>query len=77
MFSKKYRLSYLPLFMRILMKKLQEALRMTHSVDEMLSMLGKYLIFDLAESFEQVRFGDKDNLIQVMKDIFWEQSVLL
>ncbi|WP_330695667.1 AAA family ATPase [Parablautia intestinalis] len=49
---------------------MQEFLSMTHSVDEMLSMLGKYLIFDLAESFEQVRFWDKDNLIQVMKDIF-------
>lgn len=49
---------------------MQEFLSMTHSVDEMLSMLKKYLIFDLAEYFDQVRFRDKDNLIQVMKDIF-------
>lgn len=49
---------------------MQEFLSMAHSVDEMLSMLKKYLVFDLAECFGQVRFRDKDNLIQVMKDIF-------
>ena len=45
---------------------------MTHSIDEMLSMIGKYLIFDLTHHFSQVRFRDKDNLIQVMRDIFAE-----
>ena len=49
---------------------MQEFLSMTHSVDEMLSMFKKYLVFELTEHFEQVRFRDKDNLVQVMKDIF-------
>ena len=48
---------------------IQEFLSMTQSVDEMLSMLQKYLIFDLKEHFEDVRFCDENNLIQVMKDI--------
>lgn len=49
---------------------IQEFLSMTQSVDEMLSMLQKYLIFDLKEHFEDVRFCDENNLIQVMKDIY-------
>lgn len=51
---------------------MQEFLSVTHSIDEMLSMIGKYLIFDLTHHFSQVRFRDKDNLIQVMRDIFAE-----
>ena len=43
---------------------------MTCSMDEMLSMLQKYLIFDLMDHFETVRFRDEHNLIQVMKDIY-------
>ena len=39
-------------------------------MDEMLSMLQKYLIFDLMDHFENVRFRDESNLIQVMKDIY-------
>ena len=49
---------------------MQEFLSMTHSMDEMLSMLQKYLIFDLKDHFENVRFRDENNLIQVMKDIY-------
>lgn len=49
---------------------MQEFLSMTHSMDEMLSMLQKYLIFDLMDHFENVRFRDENNLIQVMKDIY-------
>ena len=49
---------------------MQEFLSMTHSMDEMLVMLQKYLIFDLMDHFETVRFRDEHNLIQVMKDIY-------
>mgnify|MGYP002511103301 CR=1 FL=1 len=49
---------------------MQEFLSVTRSMDEMLSMLKRYLVFDLTECFTQVHFRDKDNLIQVMKDIF-------
>ena len=49
---------------------MQEFLSMTHSMDEMLGMLQKYLIFDLMDHFETVRFRDEHNLIQVMKDIY-------
>ena len=49
---------------------MQEFLSMTHSMDDMLSMLQKYLVFDLLEHFEDVRFRDENNLIQVMKDIY-------
>ncbi len=43
---------------------------MTHSMDEMLTMLQKYLSFDLLEQFEHIRFRDENNLIQIMKDIY-------
>ena len=36
----------------------------------MLKMLNEYLIFDLKESYGQVRFRDEENLVQVMKDIY-------
>lgn len=49
---------------------MQEFFDMTGSIDEMLSMLCKYLIFDLTEHFSEVHFRDEKNLIQVMKDIF-------
>lgn len=48
----------------------QEFLSVTDSIDEMLSMLRKYLICDLTEYFNEVCFRDEQNLIQVMKDIF-------
>ena len=43
---------------------------MTRSMDDMLSMLQKYLVFDLVDHFSDVRFRDENNLIQVMKDIY-------
>ena len=49
---------------------MQEFLSMTHSMDEMLTMLQKYLVFDLTDHFQNVRFRDENNLIQVMKDIY-------
>ncbi len=49
---------------------MQEFLSVTHGIDEMLSALGRYIIFDLREHFGGVRFLDEKNLIQVMKDIF-------
>ncbi len=49
---------------------MQEFLSTTHSMDEMLAMLQKYLVFDLMEHFTDVRFRDEKNLIQVMKDIY-------
>ena len=54
----------------VLKVNMQEFLSMTHSMDEMLTMLQKYLIFDLKEHFGDVRFRDENNLIQVMKDIY-------
>ena len=54
----------------IIKVNMQEFLSMTHSMDEMLSMLQKYLIFDLTDHFDNVRFRDENNLIQVMKDIY-------
>ena len=43
---------------------MQDFLSMTHSMDEMLTMLQKYLSFDLLEQFEHIRFRDENNLIQ-------------
>ena len=54
----------------VLKVNMQEFLSMTHSMDDMLSMLQKYLIFDLKDHFENVKFRDENNLIQVMKDIY-------
>lgn len=49
---------------------MQELLCVAHGIDEMLAKLEKYLILDLTEHFNEVRFRDDQNLIQVMKDIF-------
>lgn len=49
---------------------MQDFLSVAGSVSEMLSMLSKYLTFDLVEHFADVRFRDESNLIQIMKDIF-------
>ena len=54
----------------VLKINMQEFLSATHSMDEMLAMLQKYVMFDLLERFEDVRFRDEKNLIQVMKDIY-------
>lgn len=49
---------------------MQEFLSASSDVDDMLAMLRKYLVFDLTEKFDEVRFRDEKNLISVMKDIF-------
>ncbi|KAI4448168.1 hypothetical protein C823_002687 [Eubacterium plexicaudatum ASF492] len=49
---------------------MQEFLSMTDCVSEMVSMIKNYLILELTEHFEQVRFRDPHNLIRIMKDIF-------
>lgn len=49
---------------------IQEFLSAATDVDSMLSMIGKYLVFDLREQFPGIRFRDEKNLISVMKDIF-------
>ena len=49
---------------------MQEFLSSTHDMDEMLNKLRKYILFDLLEQYEHLRFRDESDLIQVMKDIF-------
>ena len=49
---------------------MQEFLSSTHDMDEMLNKLRKYILFDLLEQYEHLRFRDEGDLIQVMKDIF-------
>ena len=53
----------------VLKVNMQEFLSATENIDQMLRMLNDYLIFDLKEQYEQVRFRDDKNLVQVMKDI--------
>lgn len=48
----------------------QEFLSATDSVDEMLEMLKKYVTFDLLDEYDEIRYRDENNFIQVMKDIF-------
>lgn len=48
---------------------MQEFLSVTNSVEEMLSRLKEYVSFDLLDEYENVRYRDKKNFIQVMKDI--------
>ena len=49
---------------------MQEFLSMAESVEEMLDMLRKYLLFDLRDAFADVKLRDEQNLVQVMKDIY-------
>lgn len=56
---------------------MQDFLSMTHSMDEMLTMLQKYLSFDLLKQFEHIRFRDENNLIQIMKDIYAKKTAPL
>lgn len=49
---------------------MQEFSSSAGNVEEMLSKLRRYLLFDLKEKFTQIRFRDEEDLIQVMKDIF-------
>ena len=49
---------------------MQEFLSMSGTMEEMLEMLKNYLVSDFEETYPDVRFRDKKNLIQVMKDVF-------
>lgn len=49
---------------------MQDFLSSTHSMNEMLTKLSKYLIYDLLDEYEHIRFRDETDLIQVMKDVF-------
>ena len=64
-----YRNKYNTLFLNM-----QEFLSATSGIDEMLRMLNDYLIFDLREQYSQVRFRDEKNLIQVMKDLTYDNE---
>lgn len=54
----------------VLKINMQEFLSATNSMDEMLERLQKYILFDLLDQYESMRYRDEKNLIQVMKDIF-------
>ncbi len=49
---------------------MQEFLSMSETMEDMLEMLKNYLVSDFEETYPEVRFRDKKNLIQVMKDVF-------
>ena len=49
---------------------MQEFLSATQSMEEMLARLKKYLIFDLLNEYADVPLREKEDLIQVMRDIF-------
>ena len=49
---------------------IQEFLSMSETMEEMLNMLKNYLVADFEETYPEVRFRDRKNLIQVMKDVF-------
>ena len=53
---------------------MQEFLSATSGIDEMLRMLNDYLIFDLREQYSQVHFRDEKNLVQVMKDLTYDNE---
>ena len=50
---------------------MQEFLSMSETMDAMLEMLKNYLVSDFEETYPDVHFRDKKNLIQVMKDVFF------
>ena len=54
----------------VLKINMQEFLSATENIDQMLRMLNDYLIFDLKEQYNQIRFRDEKNLVQAMKDIY-------
>lgn len=54
----------------VLTINIQEFLSATGSVDEMLDMLKQYVSLDLFDAHEQVRFRDKNNFVQVMRDVY-------
>lgn len=48
----------------------QEFLSKTKTVDEMIDKIKRYISFDLFDKYENVRFRDQDDFIEVMKDVF-------
>ena len=54
---------------------MQEFLSISDSMEEMIKKLKSYIIFDLLEEYENVRFRDEENLYQVMKDIFAKTKI--
>lgn len=56
---------------------MQQFLSETHNMEEMLSKLRNYLIMDLQEAYEKIRFREKTSLVQTMKDVLRIQDVLL
>lgn len=49
---------------------MQAFLSATDSVESMLKRLKKYIIFDLLDAYENVRFRDENDFIQSMMDVF-------
>lgn len=49
---------------------MQEFLSAADTVNEMLARLKRYVSFDLLDKYENVRFRDENDFIQVMKDVF-------
>lgn len=49
---------------------MQEFLSSSQDIDDMLIRLKEYLLLDLFDAYETIRFRDKEDLIQVMKDVF-------
>ena len=49
---------------------MQEFLSISDTVEEMIKKIKSYIIFDLLEEYENIRFRDEENLFQIMKDIF-------
>lgn len=58
----------------VIKTNMQEFLSATSGIDEMLRMLNDYLIFDLREQYSQMRFRDEKNLVQVMKDLTYDNE---
>ena len=49
---------------------MQEFLSSTHSANEMLQRLKRYLIMELTDQFPDVRYLDATDFIQVMRDVY-------
>lgn len=49
---------------------MQDFLSASHSVQHMLGRIQKYVIFDLTDAYETIRYRDETDLVQVMKDVY-------
>lgn len=54
----------------VLKINMQDFLSSSTDVEEMLTTLNNYLIFDLLDKYDDIRMRNKNNLIQVMNDIY-------